>query len=124
METEKSSNKIVLTMDLHLEPKVWYLFIKHPMKPTLDNETINKDRLVLLHCITKFNTMNISKIIVQEIQACSKKKDDMIYFPCLITTLWKRQGVLESTDGICYPQVVFDTTTIHALLKPKGKKSK
>lgn len=76
----------------------------------------------LMGCIITLNLVNKSEIIVQEMQACSKKKDGMIYFPCLITTLRNRQGVPEgSTNEIYYPQVGFDKASIQTLLKPKGK---
>lgn len=80
-------------MVLHLDPKAWYQFIKHSLCPTAHNETVNRAIQVLLHCITSFSAMNVAKIILQEIQACSKNKDDMICFPCLISTLCKRKGV-------------------------------
>ncbi|KAL5081090.1 hypothetical protein RYX36_009511 [Vicia faba] len=34
--------KFVRRMELKLEPKVWYQFIKHSIKPTTHNETANK----------------------------------------------------------------------------------
>lgn len=46
METNKSSNKIMLRIDLHPEPKVWYRFIKHSLKPTTHNGTSNKAHYV------------------------------------------------------------------------------
>lgn len=75
----------MLRMDLRPKPKIRYPFIKHPLKPIDHNETVSKARLVLLHYIITFNTMNVAKIIVQEIQAFSKKKDGMrkIYFLAL-----------------------------------------
>lgn len=122
METYKSSNKTMLRIDLWPKPKVWYQFLKHSLKPIVHNETVNKARLVLVHCITIFSLTNISKIIVQEIQACSKRNDRMICFLCIIISLCKRLGVLErSTDEIYYPQVGFDKAAILNLLKPKGE---
>lgn len=78
MESDKSYEKTLLRMDLSLEAKIWYQFIKHPLRPTTHNETLNKARVVLLHCNTTFSTFNVAKIIVQEIHACSKKNDEVI----------------------------------------------
>ncbi|MCI37849.1 hypothetical protein A2U01_0059076, partial [Trifolium medium] len=39
-------------MSLKPVMRVWYQFLKHTIMPTTHNETVNKARLVLLHCIT------------------------------------------------------------------------
>jgi hypothetical protein len=45
----------VRRMSLKPVMRVWYQFLKHSILPTTHNETINKVRLVLLHCITSCN---------------------------------------------------------------------
>ena len=64
MELDKSYEKTMLIMDLRPEPKIWYQLIKHLLIPISHNEIINKARLVLLHCITSFNIVNVENIIV------------------------------------------------------------
>lgn len=65
----------------------------------------------------------MEKIIVQEIQAWSKNKEGIMYFPCLISTLYKRHGVPQkSTNEICDPQATFDKVAIHTLMKPKRRR--
>lgn len=75
------------------ECKEWYQFVKHSIRLTVYDETIDKTRMVLLYCITSFSEVCVAKIIVQEIQACSKKKKGTIHFPCLIYALYKRQDM-------------------------------
>lgn len=91
LKTNKYDDKTILRMDLRHVQNVWYQFLKHSLKPTTHNETINKAQLVILHYITTYNLVNVSKIVCQEIQACSKKQNDVIYFPCLIISLCKRK---------------------------------
>lgn len=88
---EAAGEKSVRRMDLLPESKAWYQFIKHSVKPTTHNETVNKQRLALLHYITAGYDINVGRIIMQEIQACGRKKDGMLYFLCLITTLCTKQ---------------------------------
>ncbi|XP_050877415.1 uncharacterized protein LOC127081176 [Lathyrus oleraceus] len=61
---EAGGEKTRRRMDLCPESKVWYQFVKYSLRPTAYNETVNKARLVLLHCITSFSEINIAKIIV------------------------------------------------------------
>lgn len=49
---ETGGEKTMKIMDLRSESKVWYKFIKHSLRPTTHNETVNKARLVLFHYIT------------------------------------------------------------------------
>lgn len=101
---ESSFEKMVRRMDMRPKSKVWYQFLKHFLRPTTHNETVSKSILLLLHCITSMSKINIGKIIVQEINACSKRKDGMVYFHCLITLLCMHQGVPEkATDEIYQP---------------------
>ena len=101
---EKDGEKSVRRMDLLPEAKAWYQFIKHSIRPTTHNETVNKSRLALFHCFTAGCDINFGKIIMQEIQLCATKKEGMLYYPCLITSLCMRQGVrARDTDEIGKP---------------------
>lgn len=60
---------------------------------------------------------------MQEIRACGRKKDGMLYFPCPITTLCTKQGVKERyTDEISNPKAGFDRNALQLLMKPKTSK--
>ncbi|PNY17799.1 hypothetical protein L195_g014551 [Trifolium pratense] len=93
-------------MSLKPEFRVWYQFLKHSIMPTTHNETLNKAHLVLLHCITAEPKVNVGKIIYQEIVNCSTRKttEDMLYFPCLITDLCKKNLVhVDGKDEVFSP---------------------
>lgn len=64
---EAVGETIVKRIDLKPEVKAWYQFIKHLGKPSTHNETVNKSRLALLHCIIVGEDANVGKIAVQEI---------------------------------------------------------
>ncbi|MCI82351.1 hypothetical protein A2U01_0103625, partial [Trifolium medium] len=55
--------------------RVWYQFLKHTILLTSHNETVNKACLVLLHCITAMQPINVGRIISQEIVNCSTKQE-------------------------------------------------
>jgi hypothetical protein len=108
----------VKRMNLKPMNRVIYQFLKHFVLPTTHNETINKARLVLLHCVTAMQHINIGKIIAQEIANCSVKKEGMLYFLCLITGLGTKYllPILEG-DEIQKPINGFDKKSIDTLLK-------
>ena len=60
--------------------KIWYHFIRTQFVPTTHIETVNKDRLVLLHCILEGKRINIGQILKREILACSFKLKDYLFF--------------------------------------------
>ena len=45
---------------------IWYHFIRTLLIPTTHIETVNKDRLILLHCILEGKSINIGNIIQRE----------------------------------------------------------
>lgn len=109
-------------MDLKIMPKIWYQFLKHSLMSTAHNETTNKVMLVLLHYVTTCSPNNIVKITCHEIHVCAKKKDKILYFPCLIIAVCKRHRVPEKPiEVVSNPQVGYGKTSILNLLKPKGK---
>lgn len=125
LDINKSTKKTMLRMELQLIPKVWYQLLKHSLRPTTHNEFVNKVRLMFIHCITTCSSINITKIIFQEIHVCAKKTDGMLYFPSLNTALCKRHEVPDKPiDDICNPKVRFDKAVVLNLLNAKGIKRK
>jgi hypothetical protein len=105
-------------MSLKPVMRVWYQFLKHSILPTTHNETINKARLVLLHCITCMQHVNVGRIISQEIITCPQKKEGMLYFPCLISGLCKKQLVpQDGKDEMLKPTGGFDARAMETLMK-------
>lgn len=74
IDSDKSYEQRLRRINLHPDSKIWYQSINHSLWPIAHNEIVNEARLVLLHCITTFSTVNMVKIIIQEIQDYSKKK--------------------------------------------------
>ncbi|MCH86096.1 hypothetical protein A2U01_0006950, partial [Trifolium medium] len=106
--------------------RVWYQFIKHSLMPTSHNEFVNKTRLVLLHCITAMQHVNVGKIISKEINECSTPQLGMLYFPCLITGLCRKILIIEyKNDDVMAPSHGFDEKHIETLLKGNtGRRTK
>ena len=67
---------------LALKPlaKVWYHFIRMHLLSTTHIETVNKERLVLLHCILEGKRVNIGQLIQREISACAFKPKGCLFF--------------------------------------------
>jgi hypothetical protein len=108
----------VKRMSLKPVMRVWYQFLKHSILPTTHNETINKARLVLLHCMTCMQHVNVGRIISQEIINFSQKKEGMLYFPCWISGLCKKQLVPhDGKDEMLKPTGGFDAKAIETLMK-------
>ena len=73
--------------------KIWYHLIRTHLMPTTHIETLNRDRLILLHCILKGKSINIGNIIQGEISACAFKPRGCLCFSSLVTDLCLRAGV-------------------------------
>ena len=73
-------------------PKTWYHFIRTRLIPTTHVETVNKARLVLLHCIIEGMKVNVGQIIQREISAYSCKPKGCLFFPSLIYELCLKSG--------------------------------
>lgn len=73
--------------------KVWYHILRHKLTPTTHLETMEKERLVLLHCILKEKETNMGDMIKQEISTWAMKKMGNLIFPCLIIKLCLQQGI-------------------------------
>ena len=73
--------------------KIWYHFIRTKLIPTTHIETINKERLILLHYILEGREVNVGKLVQREIYACAFKHKGCLFFPSLITNLCLRSEV-------------------------------
>ena len=70
--------------------KIWYHFIRTRLIPTTHVETVNKDMLILLHCILEGKKIDVGQVIQQEMSACSFKPKGCLFFPTLISELCLR----------------------------------
>ncbi|MFQ6667292.1 hypothetical protein Gotur_033364 [Gossypium turneri] len=73
----------------YLKPvaKVWFYFVRYTFMPISHSSTISMERMLLLYAILTEKSINVGKIILEEIHDCSKKKAGSAYFPSLITSL-------------------------------------
>ena len=93
--------------------KIWYHFIRTRLIPTTHIETVNKERLILLHYILEGKEVNVGKLIQKEISACAFKPKGCLYFPSLITELCLRSGVdVTSNDEILANTAAISTIAI------------
>ena len=98
---------------LHPIPKIWYHFIRTRLIPTTHVETVNKARLVLLHCIIEGKNINVGQIIQREIYAYSFKPKGCLFFPSLISELCLKSGVdVNSSDEILPNTAAISTIAI------------
>ncbi|KAK9034457.1 hypothetical protein V6N11_050621 [Hibiscus sabdariffa] len=75
--------------------KLWTHFLKHKLMPTSHHTTVSLPRMLLLHSILFGHSMDVGKIIVEEIQACLKRPKSALLFPNLITALCRKKKVKE-----------------------------
>lgn len=102
--------------------KIWYHFIRTHLIPTTHIETVNKDRLILLHCILEGKKINIGKIIQREISTCAFKPKGCLFFLFLITELYLRSRVeVTSSDEVLANNGAIITPSIKRFSTPAAK---
>ena len=102
--------------------KVWYHFIRTRLMPTTHIETVNKERLLLLHCILEGNSINVGKIVQREILGCNLKQKGCLFFSSLISELCVRTGVdISSTDEVLANTAAISTTAIKRFFQSTPK---
>lgn len=82
----RSENGILTCPRDHLttEAKVWFYFIRHSLMLTGHTSTLNMERVFLLASIVNDRSINVGKIICEQIRVCVNKKSGEIFFPTLI----------------------------------------
>lgn len=69
-----NEGRVVNKIDLKPVAKVWVKFLKSRLIPTTHTNMVSQDRLVLLYAIIKELSIDVSKIIKQEIRDCATRK--------------------------------------------------
>ncbi|KAK8632200.1 hypothetical protein V6N13_028977 [Hibiscus sabdariffa] len=82
------------------EGKLWMHFIKQSLMPTTHTATASLSRLQLLHSILNVWTIDVGKIIVDEVYACLSRKSSPLLFPHLITALCRKKGVFKGPEDL------------------------
>ena len=90
--------------------------------PTTHIETVNRERLLLLHCILQGKSINVGRIIQKEILACTFKPKGCLFFSSLITELCVRAGAdINSYDEVITNTAAISTTAIKRFFQPTSK---
>ncbi|KAL4340536.1 hypothetical protein GQ457_08G037130 [Hibiscus cannabinus] len=93
---QQASRRSMNREQLLLRAKLWNHFLKHKIMPTAHNTTVSFPRMLLLHSILFRRSIDVGKIIVEEIHACLKRPKSALIFPNLITALCRRKKVVEA----------------------------
>ncbi|MFQ6643581.1 hypothetical protein Gotur_017624, partial [Gossypium turneri] len=99
----------------YLKPvaKVCFYFVRYSFMPISHSSTISMERMFLLYTILIEKSINVGKIILNEICDCAKKKTGSAYFPSLITSLCLKARV--KTQANLKGQYVKGCITSHDL---------
>ncbi|KAL4378710.1 hypothetical protein GQ457_02G030960 [Hibiscus cannabinus] len=95
-----SANTSVERDRLKPDGKLWMHFIKQSLMPTSHTATTSLSRLQPLHSILNGRSIDVGKIIVDEVYACLTRKSSPLLFPHLITALCRKKGVFESPEDL------------------------
>ncbi|KAL5570296.1 hypothetical protein UlMin_026871 [Ulmus minor] len=102
--------------------KIWYHFIRTRLMPTTHIETVNRERLLLLHCILEGKSINVGGIIQKEISACAFKPKGCLFFSLLITELCLRAGVdINSSNEVLPNTAAISTMAIKRFFHSNSK---
>lgn len=113
----KQGNKTCSREFLTTEAKVWFYFLRHSLMPTGHTSTLKMERVFLLACIMKGRSINVGKIICDQIRACANKKSGEIFFPTLICMLCRASGIVVTmVDDEYYSQGIISAYDLSRIL--------
>ena len=84
----------LLRGDLHLESAFWNLFISASLKPSSHTGEIFKEASQILYAIQTGRYIDVAGFIRKEIRGCGRQTGTSIIFPCLITAMCARAGLV------------------------------
>ncbi|GMN32299.1 hypothetical protein TIFTF001_044672 [Ficus carica] len=79
-------------------PLIWNHFLKSRLMPSTHDNTVNKDRVILLFAIVMGRKINVGDVINEQIGVCAGRQSGGLWFPSLITSLCLAQGVEISSE--------------------------
>ena len=86
-QLSRGGAKTIIVADLNPEAKVWAAFVKTNLLPTTHDTTLLADRILLVYAIIMNLSIDVGKIVADEIVKCASKKVGRLFFPPLITML-------------------------------------
>ncbi|KAK8614705.1 hypothetical protein V6N13_068500 [Hibiscus sabdariffa] len=101
--TGRNSNS-VSRLSLRPKAKLWNTFVKRNLMPTSHNQTVDRTRLLLIHTILAGYRINIGEILAKELAAACANDKGILAFPCLISTLRRREAVPTSPGDKYQPE--------------------
>ncbi|KAK8562605.1 hypothetical protein V6N12_010679 [Hibiscus sabdariffa] len=75
------------------EAKLWNTIVKRNLMPTSHNQTVDRKRLVLIHCIIFGTKFNVREVIARELSEACRNDKSILAFPCLISALCRHHRV-------------------------------
>ncbi|KAK8617987.1 hypothetical protein V6N13_080887 [Hibiscus sabdariffa] len=94
----------VSRQSLRPEVQLWNTFVKRNLMPTSHNQTVDRTRLLLIHTILTGYKINVGKILAKELaDACANDKG-ILAFPCLVSTLCRRDAIPTSSGDKYQPE--------------------
>ncbi|KAK8694444.1 hypothetical protein V6N13_071996 [Hibiscus sabdariffa] len=83
------------------EARLWNTFVKKNLMPTSHNQTVDRNRLVLIHTIMIGYRINVGGILAHELVAACKNDKGILAFPYLISAHCRR-AALPTSPGDKY----------------------
>lgn len=106
--------------------KVWYHFLTARLLPVKHVSVITKDRAVLLYAMVTGKTINVGKLIFENILHVAGSAKEGIWYLSLITALCKQARVQwSSVEELLHPKVPLDANIVNRLYnyQPPGGNS-
>ncbi|KAK8597035.1 hypothetical protein V6N12_065512 [Hibiscus sabdariffa] len=75
------------------EAKLWNSIVKRNLMPTSHNQTVDRKRLVLIHCIIFGTIFHVGEVIARELSEAYRNEKVILAFPYLISALCCRHRV-------------------------------
>ncbi|KAL4360668.1 hypothetical protein GQ457_04G023450 [Hibiscus cannabinus] len=72
---------------LKSKAKLGNTFIKRNIMPTSHNQTVDRDRMVMIHAIFRGTKFNVGQVIAKQLFDACKTDRAILAFPCLISAL-------------------------------------
>ena len=86
-QLSRGGARTIIAADLNPEAKVWAAFVKTNLLRTTHDTTLLADRVLLVYAIIMNLSIDVGKIVADEIVKCASKKVGRLFFPQLITML-------------------------------------
>ena len=77
---------------------IWFYFLRHSIMPTTHTTHLSFARALLIYCLLTGKSINLGRILEEQIKERSQKRAGDVFFPCLVSQLCMAAGVPECTS--------------------------